>query len=66
MQLFSYCFFLVSCIVANFDLQRGRFTGNTGCNSMSGNFVKKEDGLLFNEDIITTKKACEDYNEKTF
>ena len=33
---------------------------------MSGNFVKKEDGLLFNEDIITTKKACEDYNEKTF
>lgn len=50
----------------NFDLNSGKFTGNTGCNSMSGSFIRQENSLTFNEQIITTKMACEGYNEKAF
>src|SRR5712691_10819347 len=50
----------------NFDLVHHKFTGNTGCNSMSGSFILKEDALSFSEQIISTKMACEGYNEKAF
>jgi heat shock protein HslJ len=50
----------------NFDLKTNKFSGNTGCNAMSGNFVIKQDALSFNENIITTKMACAGYNEKAF
>ena len=49
-----------------FDLKTNRFSGNTGCNSMSGNFVIKQDALQFNENVISTKMACPGYNEKPF
>lgn len=49
-----------------FDVNAGRFTGNTGCNSMSGSFVKKADSLVFDQRIITTRIACTGYNEKAF
>ena len=50
----------------NFNLVTKKFTGNTGCNDMSGNFFIRKDSLSFNEQIITTRKACEGYNEKAF
>ena len=50
----------------NFDLTHHKFTGNTGCNSMSGSFVIKEDALSFAEQIIITRMACPGYNEKAF
>jgi len=50
----------------NFNLVTKKFTGNTGCNDMSGNFFIRTDSLSFNEQIITTRKACEGYNEKAF
>lgn len=50
----------------NFNLATKKFTGNTGCNDMSGNFLVSGDSLSFNEQIVTTRKACEGYNEKAF
>ena len=50
----------------NFDLKTNRFSGNSGCNAMSGTFILKQDGLVFNQNIITTKMACPGYNEKAF
>ncbi len=50
----------------NFDINAATFTGNTGCNNMSGSFITKGNSLTFNERIISTKMACEGYNEKGF
>jgi heat shock protein HslJ len=50
----------------HFDLDKQKFTGNTGCNSVSGSFLLKGDSLIFNEQIISTKMACAGYNEKAF
>ncbi len=49
-----------------FDLNENKFTGNTGCNSMSGMFISQGNDLRFNEEIVTTKMACEGYNEDVF
>ena len=49
-----------------FNLPTKRFSGNTGCNAMSGHFFLSGDSLTFDENMITTKKACEGYNEKAF
>ena len=48
------------------NLATKRFTGNTGCNSMSGMFDFTDSTLQFNQRIITTKMACVGYNEKAF
>lgn len=48
------------------DLSTKRFTGNTGCNNMSGQFDFTDSTLQFNQRIITTKMACVGYNEKEF
>ena len=48
------------------NLSTKRFTGNTGCNSMSGTFDFTDSSLQFNQRIITTKMACIGYNEKAF
>ena len=48
------------------DLTTKKFTGNTGCNSMSGQFDFTDSTLQFNQRIITTKMACVGYNEKEF
>src|SRR4051794_20827797 len=37
----------------NFNLATKKFTGNTGCNEMSGNFFITKDSLSFNEQIVT-------------
>ncbi len=50
----------------DFDLLENKFTGNTGCNGMGGTFLTQGDALHFNEDITTTKMACEGYNEDVF
>src|SRR5690348_14549271 len=49
-----------------FNLATKKFSGNTGCNQMSGHFFLKGDSLTFDENMITTRKACEGYNEKAF
>ena len=50
----------------SFDLKTNRFSGNSGCNAMSGNFILNNDALSFGENIISTKMACPGYNEKAF
>lgn len=49
-----------------FNVKSGRFTGNTGCNNISGAFLLSQDALQFNERLISTKKACPGYNEEAF
>jgi heat shock protein HslJ len=51
-----------------FDLKKSRFTGNTGCNNMSGKFwfSASDSSLTFSEKLVTTKMACTGYNEKAF
>jgi heat shock protein HslJ len=51
-------------LVFNFDAKT--FTGNTGCNSISGKFSLKEDLLLIDKNFISTKMYCSGYNEKNF
>lgn len=46
--------------------EEARFTGNNGCNSMSGRFVRHADTLVFDERVLSTKMACMGYNEKPF
>lgn len=50
------------------DLAKSRFSGNTGCNSMHGEFwySKTDSSLSFSDKIITTKMACPGYNEPAF
>ncbi len=50
----------------SFDLSKKKFKGFTGCNGMSGSFMVKGDALSFDKDIISTKIACEGFNEKDF
>jgi heat shock protein HslJ len=50
----------------NFNLADKTFTGNTGCNSMSGSFDYTDSSLVFNERIMMTKMACTGYNEGAF
>ncbi|MDB5191739.1 MAG: protein of unknown function Meta and HslJ [Segetibacter sp.] len=42
------------------------FTGNTGCNTMSGSFNFGGNDLQFNKRIATSKMACNEYNETAF
>ena len=49
-----------------FDVKKSRFSGNTGCNDMSGKVTILGKSLGFDSNIITTKKACPGYNEATF
>jgi heat shock protein HslJ len=51
-----------------FDLVKSKFTGNTGCNTMRGGFwfSKNDSSLSFSDKIITTKMACQGYNEGAF
>ena len=42
------------------------FSGNTGCNSMSGSFNFSGKDFKFNKNITTSKMACNEYNEAAF
>jgi heat shock protein HslJ len=50
------------------NLTKSRFTGNTGCNSMNGEFwfSKTDSSLSFSEKIAASKMACQGYNERAF
>jgi len=50
----------------NFDLKTNKFSGNTGCNAMTGSFVINQDALSFKENMACTKMACPGYNEQIF
>lgn len=49
-----------------FNLEDKTFSGNTGCNSMSGSFDYTDSTIVFNERIMLTKMACTGYNEQVF
>ena len=51
-----------------FDLNKSRFSGNTGCNVMHGQFwfSSKDSSLSFSDNITTTKMSCPGYNEPAF
>jgi heat shock protein HslJ len=49
-----------------FNTFKKTFTGNNGCNSMSGTFTTNNSSLVFSGAIITTKILCTGYNEKAF
>ena len=42
------------------------FTGNTGCNSMSGSFNFNNQNIQFGRNIVTSKMSCNEYNESNF
>jgi heat shock protein HslJ len=50
------------------DLAKSRFSGNTGCNSMRGQFWsgKTDSSLSFSDKITMTRMACPGYNEPAF
>ena len=45
---------------------RAVFTGNTGCNSMSGSFNFSEKEIQFGKNIVTSKMSCNEYDETNF
>ena len=49
-----------------FNTVKRTFTGNNGCNSMSGSFTANNSSLVFSGSVITTKMLCTGYNEKAF
>jgi heat shock protein HslJ len=42
------------------------FTGNTGCNSMSGSLNFSNKDIRFGRNIVTSKMACNEYDETAF
>lgn len=42
------------------------FTGNTGCNSMSGSFNFSDKDIQFGRNIVTSKMMCNEYDETLF
>jgi heat shock protein HslJ len=50
------------------DLAKSHFVGNTGCNSMRGEFwfSAQDSSLSFTDKIVQTRMACPGYNEAAF
>jgi heat shock protein HslJ len=48
------------------DIKESKFSGNTGCNRMSGTFLATDSTLHFSEKMITTRMFCAGYNESAF
>lgn len=50
------------------NLEKSRFSGNTGCNNMHGEFwfSKTDSSLSFGDKMNITKKSCTGYNEPAF
>lgn len=42
------------------------FTGNTGCNSVSGSFNFSSKDIQFGRNLVTSKMACNEYDESAF
>ncbi len=49
-----------------FDLGNSGFSGNTGCNRMSGSFLATDSSLHFSDKMMMTKMFCSGYNETAF
>jgi heat shock protein HslJ len=50
-----------------FDVKDAKFSGNTGCNRMSGTyFIADSVTIHFSEKMITTRMFCAGYNESAF
>ena len=49
-----------------FDVKESRFTGNAGCNRMSGSFLATDSTMHFSEKMITTRMVCAGFNESAF
>jgi heat shock protein HslJ len=50
----------------SFDIKESKFSGNTGCNRMSGTFIATDSTLQFSDKMITTRMYCAGYNESPF
>jgi len=50
------------------ELAKSHFSGNTGCNNMSGTFwySGNDSSLVFSDKIVTTRMACTGFNEAAF
>jgi heat shock protein HslJ len=49
-----------------FDVKESKFSGNTGCNRMSGTFLATDSTIKFSDKMITTRMFCAGYNESAF
>jgi heat shock protein HslJ len=49
-----------------FDVKESKFSGNTGCNRMSGTFTATDSTIQFSDKMITTRMYCPGYNESAF
>ena len=49
-----------------FNLKARKFTGNTGCNTMSGSFTLTDSSFQFNDNVRISKKVCTGFNEAAF
>jgi len=52
----------------NLNLAKSRFSGNTGCNTLHGEFwfSKTDSSLSFSDRMTVTRMACPGYNEPAF
>lgn len=50
----------------NLDFQSKTFSGNAGCNDISGTFAIKDDLLIIDKHIEIAKNECPAYNDKKF
>jgi len=48
------------------DIATSHFSGNTGCNRMSGTFLATDSTLSFSDKMITSRMYCAGYNESAF
>jgi heat shock protein HslJ len=49
------------------DVKESKFSGNTGCNRMSGTFFASDSATIqFSDKMITTRMYCAAYNESAF
>lgn len=49
------------------DAKESKFSGNTGCNRMSGTFFASDTASIqFSDKMITTRMFCAGYNESAF
>jgi len=50
----------------NLNLKDNSFSGNSGCNNISGKFIIKDNYIAIDKNIISTKMACSGTFEKSF
>jgi heat shock protein HslJ len=49
------------------DVKESKFSGNTGCNRMTGSFFAQDSASIqFSDKMVTTRMFCSGYNESAF